>query len=58
MRVRLVWKFVLILILGLAPLAASADVLKLVVDGTIQPLSRSALIAPSRKHRKRMRKRC
>ena len=39
MRVRLVWKFVLILILGLAPLAASADVLKLVIDGTIQPLS-------------------
>lgn len=39
MRVRLVWKFVLTLILGLAPLSASADVLKLVIDGTIQPLS-------------------
>ncbi|HST78648.1 MAG TPA: nodulation protein NfeD [Verrucomicrobiae bacterium] len=39
MRVRLVWKLVLTLILGLAPLSASADVLKLVIDGTIQPLS-------------------
>lgn len=39
MRVRMVWKFVLTLILGLAPLRASADVLKLVIDGTIQPLS-------------------
>lgn len=39
MRVRMVWKFVLTLILGLAPLSASADVLKLVIDGTIQPLS-------------------
>jgi membrane-bound serine protease (ClpP class) len=39
MRVRLVWKLVLTLILGLAPVAASADVLKLVIDGTIQPLS-------------------
>ncbi|HEU5414706.1 MAG TPA: nodulation protein NfeD [Candidatus Angelobacter sp.] len=35
----MVWKFVLTLILGLAPLRASADVLKLVIDGTIQPLS-------------------
>jgi len=39
MRVRMIWKFVLALILGLAPLSASADVLKLVIDGTIQPLS-------------------
>lgn len=39
MRVRLVWKFVLTLILGLAPLSSSAEVLKLVIDGTIQPLS-------------------
>jgi membrane-bound serine protease (ClpP class) len=39
MRVRLLWKFVLTLTLALAPLSASADVLKLVIDGTIQPLS-------------------
>ncbi|HKT52798.1 MAG TPA: nodulation protein NfeD [Candidatus Angelobacter sp.] len=39
MRVRMVWKLVLALMLGLAPLSASADVLKLVIDGTIQPLS-------------------
>jgi membrane-bound serine protease (ClpP class) len=39
MRVRLVCKLVLTLILGLAPVAASGDVLKLVIDGTIQPLS-------------------
>src|SRR5690348_8675205 len=39
MQVRTVMKKALILLLCLAPLRASADVLKLVVGGTIQPLS-------------------
>ena len=39
MQVRIVMKKALILLLCLAPLSASADVLKLVIDNTIQPLS-------------------
>src|SRR6185312_711408 len=39
MRVRSLWKYVFFLLMSLMPLTASADVLKLVIDGTIQPMS-------------------
>lgn len=39
MHLRFVVKHVVILLFCLAPLAASADVLKIVIDGTIQPLA-------------------
>ena len=39
MRVRSLWKCLFLLLMSLAPLTASADVLKLVIDGTIQPMS-------------------
>lgn len=39
MRVRSLWIHIFLLLMSLAPLTASADVLKLVVDGTIQPMT-------------------
>src|SRR6185312_13635986 len=39
MRVRSLWKYVFFLLMSLMPVTASADVLKLVVDGTIQPMT-------------------
>ncbi len=43
MRLRFLLKHALILLFCLAPAAASADVLKIVIDGTIQPLSQERI---------------
>ena len=43
MRLHILRKYVIALLMCLAPLAASADVIKVVIDDTIQPLSQERI---------------